>query len=305
MRRVLALVVAVPLLGGPASARAEEPGRYYGKTPRADVVEVFTNDEGRVGGADVRWTARCRTFTEPAELVTGLDPLPRHADERDFAAVTQRELDSDDVTLRQAAEVKVEVAVTGQRRRVPGRPGQESWAGTVEATIEIRDREGAQRLIERCGMRRTRYRAWREGLGTGRWTMTSDPGDYIGGGVPRAFDPTNSEMAVWGDRREIQVNLSEAGQRTWRAEFFAPEGRRFERGQRFLAGTEERPVPGGAPFEITSPGRSCSDTSGEFVITAARYDRRGRLRSVAIGFTQFCDSETAALRGSLSFRASR
>jgi hypothetical protein len=307
VRTCLAVTTAlVVLVVAPAGALAQthESGRFHGETSRGGhVVEAFSDEEGQVTRVSVEWTARCREFRVPAELITTLAPLSSTTDTREFAAVEAENADSDDVSLRSDAQAWIEMAVTGRRHRPRGRPGAESWSGIIEATIEIRSNKGSRRLLERCGMRRTRWKAWREGFGTGRWTMTSDSADWIGAGQTLAFDRTNSQMAAWGDRSRIDVGVTREG-RTWRAEFVASEGTRLRAGVRYASTDPEIPPADLAGFEVSAPHRGCSETTGEFTITSARFDRRGRLRAVAITFVQYCDGSTAALRGALSWRSS-
>ncbi|CAA9508681.1 MAG: hypothetical protein AVDCRST_MAG85-2205 [uncultured Solirubrobacteraceae bacterium] len=298
------LAVGASVLAAPADASAQFTDKlYHGTTARGAEVQLVTYEADRVESATVRWTARCRQFEEPAELFSTAEVLPRTSDRREFSVVTTSRLDSDDVRLRSPATAKVELALTGRRRRVPGRPGAESWIGTVEATIEIRADARPNRLLERCGMRRTAVRVWREGLGTGTWAMNGDPGETLLDGRPRSFDRTNSTMVAYGNREEITVAV-ESGVDDWFASFTAPENGALVKGARYTVSRDAIGPPEPARMRLSSSAPRCNGHSGEFTVNDARYNERGRLRSLRLSFVHFCDT-TPALRGTLAWRASR
>jgi hypothetical protein len=294
MRTLLALGACAVALASAQPAAAQ--GRFHGENARGQVVELFSDDEGQVVRATVRWRLRCGPIATPVEVTSTMTPESATTSRREFAAVAD-DYDVEDAEIE--GGVRIETAVTGLRHVVRGRPGAESWSGTFEGTVEIRA-GSPQRLVKRCELRRTRWRAWREGYGTGTWRQVSEPGDYIGGGLTQAWDSRSAEIAAYGDPREIHVVMA-TGPNLWSAEFYAPAAGRLVRGARFV-------VPGdddedSARMEVDGAGRGCSDTRGEYTVRAARY-RRGRLRDITIDFVQYCDGATAALRGTIDWRSS-
>lgn len=295
MRTLLVLCVCAVALTTAQPAFAQ--GRFHGENARGQVVELLSDKTGRIVRATVEWTLRCGPIREPLEVTSTMRPEAATAGRSEFAAVA----DEDEVGAPpDEGSLRIETAITGLRRVVRGRPGAESWTGTFEGTVEVRGDGPENRLIKRCEIRPTRWRAWREGLGTGTWRHTSDPGDYVGGGLPRVFDRGNSEMSAWGDPNRIHVTLT-AGEAHWSAHFAVPEGAALERGARYAVAEES----GGIPPDMAVAGeqRSCGGAIGEFTVRSARY-RRGRLRAVAIDFAQSCNG-TAFLRGTIEWRASR
>lgn len=293
MRTLLALGVCAVALAAAQPAAAQ--GRFHGETPRGHVVELFSDDEGQVVRATVRWKLRCGPINAPVEVISAMAPETATTSRREFAAVTD-EHDVEDAPVQ--GSVRIETAVTGLRHVVRGRPGAESWSGTFEGTVEIRAGD-PQRLVKRCELRRTRWRAWREGYGTGTWRQVSEPGDYIGGGLTQAWDSRSAEIVAYGDPREIHVAMM-SGLTLWSAEFYPPAGGRLLRGARFA-------VPGdgddeSARMDVSGASRGCSNTTGEFTVRAARY-RRGRMRDITIDFVQHCGGATAALRGTIEWRS--
>lgn len=295
MRTLLALGVCAVALGTAQPAFAQ--GRFHGENARGQVVELLSDDEGRIVRATVEWRLRCGPVREPLDVTSTMKPDAATTSRREFAAVADEYevgVGTDEGSLR------IETAITGLRHVVRGRPGAESWSGTFAGTVEVRVGGPRHRLIERCAIGPTRWRAWREGLGTGTWRHTSDPGDEVGGGLPRVFDRGNSEMSAWGDRNQIHVTLT-AGEAHWSAHFAVPEGAALERGARYAVAEES---PGHPPdMAVVGEHRSCGGAVGEFTVRSARY-RRGRLRAVAIDFAQSCNG-SAFLRGTIEWRASR
>src|SRR6266571_4714725 len=133
--------------------------------------------------------------------------------------------------------------------------------------------------------------------------MTSEPGDFIGGGVPRTYDQSTATF------REIHSNLPpqsveiEVGTATqqvlWDLDFVPPPG------QALHVGTYPNAV--GAPFNGQAPGlsvagdgRGCNRITGSFTITRIAFSSTGDLQALDLTFVQYCEHPDApALRGQL------
>ena len=134
--------------------------------------------------------------------------------------------------------------------------------------------------------------------------MTSEPGNFIGGGVPRTYDHSTATF------REIHSNLppqsveievdTTTQQVLWDLDFVPPPG------QALHVGTYPNAV--GAPFNgqgpglsVTGDGRGCNDL-GSFTITRIAFSSTGDLQALDLTFVQHCEHPDApALRGQLRF----
>jgi len=134
--------------------------------------------------------------------------------------------------------------------------------------------------------------------------MTSEPGNFIGGGVPRTYDHSTATF------REIHSNLppqsveievdTATQQDLWDLDFVPPPG------QALHVGTYPNAV--GAPFNgqgpglsVTGDGRGCNDL-GSFTITRIAFSSTGDLQALDLTFVQHCEHPDApALRGQLRF----
>ncbi len=287
-----ALVVALAALALPQPAQA---AFFHGETQRGHEVTLTTDDRARALYATVSWRVRCRGRFFVARSLTPFEPDRATAGPGEFSAVS-----ADAATGSDQSFARFEAAITGRRHVKRGRPGGEQWTGTFALTLTLyRDDE----VEGRCRTRTQRWRAWREGYGVGTWRMTSEPGDYIGDGASYAYDRRNATISAIGDRRHVTARVQARDGAYWDAEFAAPKGQRLRRGARFTA-TRRYPFNDDAPgLDVTGQHRGCNTSSGEFTVTRATFDRRGRMRSFAATFVQHCESGAPALRGSISYRS--
>src|SRR5919204_3570658 len=137
---------------------------------------------------------------------------------------------------------------------------------------------------------------------TGSLTMTSEAGDYVGGGQQWAYDASADTISVgserWGTAR---VFVSAANGDFWLLQFTAPGGAPLSPGvyanaQRFADDSH----PG---LDVSGMGRGCNDTSGSFTVLDVSYGPYGYLQSLHVTFEQRCGVSTAALRGELDVTA--
>lgn len=298
LARSAAMALTVVLLASAAPASAAVQRQYFGTTPQGYDVRMTGSAEGDPDRIEIGYRVRCRRhrFTHRGLLETS--PPPFAQSRREFALV-----EAASITAPEDRTASVEVAVTGRRITRPRRPGTEYWQGTLEAEVEVRDEESG-RLRERCMTRRLRWRAWREGHGTGRWTLASDPGEYTGEGRSYSL----GLVVAFGDARGISVGGSrDPGARgfEWAADFRPPRGERLRRGATITAGApEDTDSVGSSALEVRGPGGWCDYGGGEFTVDAIRFDRRGRLRALRLRFTHWCGRpDNPRLRGTIRFRS--
>ena len=295
--RPVLLAATLAALTGAAPAAAQVQRQYHGTTPQGYETAIVATPEGQAVRVEVAYRVRCRRhrFTERGLLETS--PPSFASSRREFALV---ETSSDSVP-DQDRTAAVEIAVTGRRVTRPGRPGTEFWQATLEVEVEVRD-EDSGAVRERCRTRRMRWRVWREGFGTGRWDMASDPGDYVGEGRLYSL----GHVSAVGDARSIAVYGGErpgGDSFSWSAFFRPPRGGRLRRGATFVAESVDDGATDRAAFSVAGP-EFCDYPSGEFTIDAIRFDARGRLRALRLRFTQWCGARDGpALRGTIRYRS--
>jgi len=134
--------------------------------------------------------------------------------------------------------------------------------------------------------------------------MTSEPGDFIGGGVPRTYDQSTATFREIHSNlppQSVEIEVDTATQHVlWDLDFVPPPG------QALHVGTYPNAV--GAPFNRQAPGlsvagdgRGCNEL-GSFTISRITFDADGALRGLEVSFVQRCDQpDGPALFGQLRF----
>ncbi|HEX8120121.1 MAG TPA: hypothetical protein VF549_02540 [Solirubrobacteraceae bacterium] len=299
--RAVVLVFLLALLV-PASAEARLDIRYYhGSTQLGGEVALQARPSDRYVELTVGWRIRCRGTSFRAEDVTILKP-PRYATSgREFAVVGALGAeDADEAEVPQDRTATVVLSMTGRRVTPRGRPGGETWAGVLDIEVELRrDDEDTRKVVARCHSRQLRWRAWREGYGTGSLEVAGEPGEYVTDGRTWTYGPRGSEFSATGDRQSVGF-VALGPDSSWSAEFSVPEGQALRRGAHFVADGDE---DGGPRMEVERGSRYCSgDQVGDFTVRSIRLSR-GRIRDVSIAFTARCNGARAALHGTLTFRS--
>jgi len=137
--------------------------------------------------------------------------------------------------------------------------------------------------------------------------MTSEPGDFIGGGVPRTYDQSTATFRqVFGPvpPEGIDIELGTMQQEDeWDLEFVPPPGQRLHLGTYQIAVGTPLNQDGGAGLAIQGEGRGCDFVSGSFTITRLKFTPAGDLQAFDATFVQRCDyhPDAPALQGQLRF----
>ena len=136
-------------------------------------------------------------------------------------------------------------------------------------------------------------------------TMFSDPGDYIGQGVPRLFDDRNSKLYVAGNRTEVIVRV-DGGTRGDDFELYlaGPAGTVLTRGLYERAERTSFRSAGRPGIDISGSGRGCNATSGRFEIRDITFDAAGVVSRLHLLYEQHCEGEVPALFGEIQLRRS-
>jgi hypothetical protein len=294
----VAVLVFVVALCVPAGADARLSTRYYhGSTELGGEVALQAQPSDRYVVLSVGWRVRCRGFR--AEDVTSLKPLRYATSGREFAVVgTMGGEDADEVTPLEGRTASIELSMTGRRVTPRGRPGGETWAGILQIEVELRTDDDRSKVVGRCQTRQLRWRAWREGYGTGSLRVTGAPGEYVSEGRAWSYRLSSSEILATGDRQSVAF-IAAPGDSTWWATFAAGDGQTLRRGAHFVAGGND----GDPRMEVERDDRTCSEEVGEFTVQSIRL-RRGRIHDITVTFEQRCAGAPASLSGTLTFRSS-
>lgn len=285
---------------------------------RAPVLLKATRSGRRIAA---RWTALAPCGRGPRAELVNFSPSMRVGDRGGFSRAER-------------FGVRYADALVRYRVRFAGRISGEGAAGTLRMRARVFTRSG-RRLLTRCD---TGTRTWTAGLlrapgpapggsppapgspipaptpapqprspVAGQWSlnMTSDPGDYIGGGRTWSHGPPADGLRVSADRRLIAFHMdtnAEFQGGWWTTEFAAPPG------QDLAVGTYQNarryPFNDGAPgFNHSGNGRGCNTLTATFTIHELVYDPDGTLRTFRADFEQHCEGVAAALRGTWVFHA--
>ena len=166
-------------------------------------------------------------------------------------------------------------------------------AGTRVAVLRAVDASGRRRDVALQGFSYG---------GRTRVVMTSDPGDYIGGGRSWSYTWANGRIGASGSRQYLGFGVIGADGSDFSADFVPAAGDILAPGR--YANATRYPFNGTGPgLSISGNGRGCNTLTGEFTINSIALRPDGVLQSASVSFVQHCEGGTAALRGLMEFRA--
>jgi hypothetical protein len=130
--------------------------------------------------------------------------------------------------------------------------------------------------------------------------LQSDAGDYIGGGQALEYTQSNAIITVSVSLNVVRVSVR--GDQSWTGEFAPPAGvppkvGTFTGATRYPFNSQESPG-----LSWSGEGRGCNTLTGSFSVDSLAY-ANGLLASIDLRFEQHCEGGTAALRGTIHWRA--
>jgi hypothetical protein len=135
--------------------------------------------------------------------------------------------------------------------------------------------------------------------------MTSEPGDYIGGGQTYDYLPTDGAFTLDGSQGEvISVSFHTPNyEHWWYLNFAAPSGHPLAPGT--YTGATRYPFqsaedPG---LSVYGDGRGCNQLTGTFTVKQVTYGSSGEVLSLWATFEQHCEGAGPALRGDVRYNA--
>jgi hypothetical protein len=127
--------------------------------------------------------------------------------------------------------------------------------------------------------------------------LSSEPGDYIGGGADYSY--TNADAAITVTASEAYLSITVRGNETWSGDFQLPDSlTQLEVGT--YTNLTRFPFHDAAVGGLSwsGEGRGCNTLTGSITIEAVTYDG-ATLTSIDLQFEQYCEGGAFALRGDI------
>jgi hypothetical protein len=173
----------------------------------------------------------------------------------------------------------------------------------VGFTASIRgNRLGELRLRTSAGTRWVPL-AGHGAAGRTSWQMSSQPGDWVGGGQDYSFTPEDGANISGGGSETHAWARVTTGSDDFDADFEAASGKLLLPGTTFPNATRYPFNNGGAGLSITGNGAGCNEVNGSFTVEDSSFSDNGALTSYLIDFEQWCDNSSSALTGTIAWRA--
>jgi hypothetical protein len=140
--------------------------------------------------------------------------------------------------------------------------------------------------------------------GTTDWQMTSDPGDWIGGGQTYHYTSAADTVGYSGTVQRVSGGVDAANGDWWGATFVPAQGDILVEGATY-PDAHRYPFNGsGAGMDVSGNGRGCNTLTGTFTVNQIGFSSAsGALDRLDLSFEQRCEGATPALRGRLRYRA--
>jgi hypothetical protein len=138
--------------------------------------------------------------------------------------------------------------------------------------------------------------------GPTEFSFQSEPGDYIGQGESRSYDPTNATFSVqYRGHDIIYADIFGEDSEHWSVWFTPPLGDILAPGYLYRdagrAGFTAR-----AGLDVTGAHRGCNAVTGSFAVHALRIGDLDNAVSLRVTFEQHCEGLDPALRGTFSWQ---
>lgn len=129
--------------------------------------------------------------------------------------------------------------------------------------------------------------------------MSSQPGDYIGGGAQYLFTQSDGVFTLSNSANVVTVNINNGD--AWTADFAGPTTARlgigdYESAQRYPFETSGTPG-----LSVYGAGRGCNTLTGNFQVLKAVYNSSSVLQNFSANFEQHCEGGIPALFGWLRY----
>ena len=131
--------------------------------------------------------------------------------------------------------------------------------------------------------------------------MSSQPGDYIGGGGQYLFTLSDGTFTPFNAANVVTFSISNGN--FWEAEFAGPTSTRLGVGNYDNARRYPFQPEGTPGLNLDGAGRGCNTLTGNFDVLKAGYNSSSVLKSFSANFEQHCEGGAAVLFGWLRYHA--
>lgn len=136
--------------------------------------------------------------------------------------------------------------------------------------------------------------------------MFSDPGDWVGGGQQRLFEPGNGSVTVSGSAAYVTVNVSGGTLGDYYTlDFAAPAGDVLRPGLYLRAQRAPFREAGRPGIDIGGSGRGCNKIEGSFEVRDIATNSSGAVERLWLVYEQHCEGGTPALFGEVRIAVAR
>jgi hypothetical protein len=130
--------------------------------------------------------------------------------------------------------------------------------------------------------------------------MTSELGDYIGGGIDYDYDTSRNDVFNSSSTgRTVHVDLQAANADWWHLDFASPEGQTLAVGTYGSATRYPFQSPGAPGLSVYGNGSGCNTLTGSSTVNEISFGLFGYLERFDADFVQHCEGGEPALRGHL------
>jgi hypothetical protein len=133
--------------------------------------------------------------------------------------------------------------------------------------------------------------------------LQSDPGDFVGGGLPSSYDTSDAKITAVGTRQGLRFSVSGDDGTYMTADFVPGDGDILAAGTTYRGAAREPFNNQGTGMDVSGNGVGCNTVSGQFTVTDLNFDAAGNLQDAGVSFIQHCDKVAPALRGTFQWRA--
>lgn len=134
-------------------------------------------------------------------------------------------------------------------------------------------------------------------------TMTSQSGDYIGGGQSYSFTPANATFTFLASPQGLEQDLSSSDGQTWTVDMYPASGQVLAPGS--YPNATRYPFNGtGNGLSVYGDGRGCDTVTGSFKVKQAVFSAvDNSLQNFDGTFVQHCEGAAPALTGEVKYDA--
>lgn len=135
------------------------------------------------------------------------------------------------------------------------------------------------------------------------YRYTSEPGDYIGGGLSDSYTSNDATITVSGTAASLSLNVRNSVD-WWNISLSAPRGENLHPGIYYNAERLSFRTGRAPGLDVYGNSRGCNKVWGVFLINQIATNADGAITTLDASFTQRCQAPPApALRGRIKFNA--